>query len=88
MSALGSTNSQPSDWSRSIGYYSRLTVATNAMVWRNEDHYPPSQARSNAVNPGPYAGRRLFRTEMLDLGHCDYQFELGKLEISSFRSCF
>ena len=77
MSRLGTTNSQPSDWSHSIGYYSRLTVASNAMVWRCEDHYPAVTA--SAVNPGPFGGCRRFRTEMLDLGHCDYQFELGKI---------
>ena len=78
MSRLGITNSQPSDWSRSTGYYSRLTVASNAMVWRREDHYPPAPAETNVVNPGLFVGRRIFRTEMLDLGHCNYQFELGK----------
>ena len=77
MSRLGSTSSQPSDWFRSTGYYSRLTVASSTGITRPEDHFPPAPTNTTAVNPNLFAGRRILRTEMLDLGHVEHQFELG-----------
>ena len=78
MNQLGTTSSQHSDWSRSTGFYSRLTVASSAKIFRPEDHFPPAPTNARPVNPNLFTGRRILRTEMLDLGHCDHQFELGK----------
>ena len=78
MNRLGITSSQPSDWSQSTGYYSRLSVAANAMIWRSEDHYPPAPRSTDTVHPNLFAGRRLIRTEMMDMGHCDHQWDMSK----------
>ena len=77
MNHLGPTSSQPSDWFKSTGYYSRLTISSRAKIFRNEDDFPPAPAQRATVNPNLFAGRRLWRTEMLDLGHCEHQFEMS-----------
>ena len=78
MDRLGTTSSQKSDWFKSTGYYSRLSVSSSAMIWRSEEHYPPAPRTTDASRPNLFAGRRLLRTEMLDLGHCDHYYELGE----------
>ena len=80
MSRLGTGSSQHSDWSQSTGFYSRLTIASSAHLSRPEDHFPPAPTNTNTVHPNLFPGRRILRTEMLDLGHCDHQFELGNFD--------
>ena len=54
------------------------------MVFRPEDHYPPAPKNTSTVNPGLFPGRRIYRTEMLDLGHVDNDFELGKFVLMNY----
>ena len=76
MHRLGNCHSRPSEWERSPAYYSRLTLSPSTGVNRPERHYPSPLTNEDAhEGPGPV---RLFRTELLDIGHSDTYYDLCK----------
>ena len=77
MHRLGTSYSRPSEWERSPAYYSRLTLSPSTGVNRPIRQYPSplTNENENVENPSPI---RLFRTELLDIGHSDTYYDLCK----------
>ena len=79
MHRLGQTYSRPSEWERSTAFYSRLTLSSSTGICRPSSDYPQplNVIVSNPNDPAQCI--RMFRTELLDLGHTNTYFDLCKV---------
>ena len=78
MHRLGPSHSNVSEWGNATGYYSRLTIGSKSQIRRPAETYPPLRPVDPKVTSQPPIPR-IFRTECLDLGFVETQFELGNL---------
>ena len=81
MQRLGKSSSRPSEWETSSAFYSRLTLNTSTGISRPQLHYPqllPSTSES-AYLPD---GIRIFKTELIDIGHIRTYHELCKSDLA------
>ena len=77
MYRLGSSRSRPNEWERSSAYYSRLTLSTSTGINRPAHHYPQPLTAGD-VAAGYPANVRLFRNELIDIGHSNSYYDLCK----------
>ena len=82
MHRLGPSHSVPSEWGPCTGHYSRLTISSACKLRRPIDGYSPIQLRT-PLSMATMPTHRFYRSECLDLGFVDSQFELGFLFNSS-----
>ena len=69
MYRLGRTPSKSSEWERSSAFYSRLTFSSSTGISRPIQHYPQPLAVDGLSESDPGQKIRMFRTELLDIGH-------------------
>ena len=75
MHRLGPSHSAVSEWGEATGYYSRLTIGSASQIRRPIETYP--KLRYTSTNSSRRPIPNVFRTECLDLGFVETQFELG-----------
>ena len=78
MYRLGSTCSRPSEWEKSCAFYSRLTLSPSTGISRPLRDYPQPLTVIVSNPQDPAQCIRMFRTELLDLGHTNTYFDLCK----------
>ena len=76
MKRLGASHSTTAEWGEAVGHYNRLTIGSGSLVRRPIEGYPPLDLRPDLV-PSTLTPTRIFRTECLDIGFVDSQFDLG-----------
>ena len=77
MHRLGPSKSSPDEWGPATGHYSRLTLGTSCKLRRPLGGYPPLRVGGSSMT-FRLPPSRSYKTECLDLGFIDTQFELGK----------
>ena len=84
MYRLGRSPSQASEWERSSAFYSRLTFSKSTGISRPIQDYPQPLTSDGLGESDPGQKIRMFRTELLDIGHVQNFNDLSKYFQSYF----